>query len=138
MSVRDSEDSEGSEDSDATVAYNVVNDLAGILQEMKVPNSVKRRANDLLNTEGFYALADVKNVSQESWDDFLDQYVDDAALFNALETLRPAENSAKIESLRWRPGWRRDMEQGIPWHRALDPERESSPPRRRNRSKTPE
>ncbi len=40
--------------------YNVVNDIAGILQEMKIPNSVKQRANDLLIREGFYALADVK------------------------------------------------------------------------------
>jgi hypothetical protein len=139
MTDHASEDSEGSEDSDATVAYHVVNSLASILQEMKLPNSVKQRANDLLIVEGFYAIEDVRNVSQQTWDDFLDQNVHGASLFNALEFLRPAETAVKIKIFRRRPGWTREMERGIPWH-AIDPDsdRESSPPRRSERSKTPE
>jgi hypothetical protein len=100
---------------------------------MKLPNSEKQRAKDLMVREGFYALKDVNGVSQETWDSVFDLYVNDAALFKALESLRPAENSVKIELFRRRPGWTREEERGITRHAIdLDLDRESSPPRREN------
>ena len=126
--MSDSEDSESGgkrRDSVATVEYVVVNNLHRILQEMKIPNTVRQRANDLLVQEGFHALFDVNNVTQDTWDGFFDEYVDDEALFNVLDSLRPAQNSVKIVLFRRRPGWKRDEERGTP-RSAQIADRESS------------
>ncbi len=87
--MSDSYDCESSKysDSNCTVVY-VANDLYDILRDMKIPNTVRQKANDLLIQEGFYALADVDNVSQATWDGFIDQFVDDAALFTVFSDRR--------------------------------------------------
>ena len=130
--MSDSDDSESGgkrRNSVATVEYVVVNDLRRILQEMKIPNTVRQRAEKLLAQEGFYALFDVNNVTQAEWDGVFDRYVDDPALFIVLNALRPALNSVKIEMFQRRPERKRSEEREIPRSAQIADDRESSPPR---------